>query len=126
MDTVRVDKWLWAARFFKTRSLATDACERNKVRINDAPVKPAKDVRVGDEVTVTTAGGTFVVLVRGLDYKRGSAPHAQTLYEETAESTAARQAERDKARRFADPAAQIFARPTKKDRRAIARLTAAE
>jgi ribosome-associated heat shock protein Hsp15 len=117
MDKTRIDKWLWAARFFKTRSLATDAVEANKVRINGAAVKPAKDVKAGDMVSFTVGWHAWEVEVQAILDKRGSAAQAQSLYRETEASVLARAAESERRRKFTEPAAQIFARPTKKDRR---------
>ncbi len=89
---MRIDRWLWAARFFKTRGLATDAVAGGHVRVNSERVKPAKDVRTGDIVDVRVGETRFTVVVQGLAEKRGPARVAATLYEETAESVAARAA----------------------------------
>src|SRR4051812_493890 len=94
MEQVRIDKWLWAARFFKTRSLATDAVLGGHVQVNGARVKPAKDVRVGDTLEVRIGTVQWSLVVAGLSDKRGPASVARTLYEETAESAAAREAQR--------------------------------
>src|SRR5581483_8169966 len=91
VDQVRIDKWLWAARFFKTRSLATEAVLGGRVHVNGARVKPAKEVRAGDTVEVTTAGIKRTVVVAALSDKRGPASVAQTLYEETPESAVERE-----------------------------------
>jgi ribosome-associated heat shock protein Hsp15 len=118
---MRLDKWLWAARFFKTRSLATEAADRERVRVNGLPAKPAKELRLGDSVALRLDGGLVrTVIVQGLSAMRGPATVAQTLYEETAESLAAR-AEAAEARRLApEPAATLTqGRPTKRDRRDI-------
>jgi ribosome-associated heat shock protein Hsp15 len=118
---MRLDKWLWAARFFKTRSLAAEAADRERVRINDMPAKPAKELRVGDTVAMRQDGGLVrTVIVQGLSTLRGPASVAQTLYEETAESLTAR-AQAVEARRLApEPAATLTqGRPTKRDRRDI-------
>jgi ribosome-associated heat shock protein Hsp15 len=120
---MRLDKWLWAARFFKTRSLAAEAVDRERVRINDMPAKPAKELRIGDSVALRQDGGALrTVIVRGLSAVRGPAPVAQALYEETAESLAAR-AQAAEARRLApEPAVTLTqGRPTKRDRREIER-----
>ncbi len=112
---------MWAARFFKTRSLAAEAVNRERVRINDLPAKPAKELRLGDNVALRQDGGLVrTVIVRGLSAIRGPATVAQTLYEETAESQAAR-AQAAEARRLApEPAAAMTqGRPTKRDRRDI-------
>lgn len=118
---MRLDKWLWAARLFKTRSLAAEAADRERVRVNGLPAKPAKELRVGDSVTLRQDGGLVrTVIVQGLSAIRGPAPVAQAMYEETAESLAAR-AEAAEARRLApEPAATLTqGRPTKRDRRDI-------
>jgi ribosome-associated heat shock protein Hsp15 len=118
---MRLDKWLWAARLFKTRSLAAEAADRERVRVNDLPAKPAKELRVGDSVALRQDGGLVrTVLVKGLSAIRGPATVAQTLYEETTESLAA-QARAAEARRLApEPAAAMTqGRPTKRDRRDI-------
>jgi ribosome-associated heat shock protein Hsp15 len=119
MDLVRIDKWLWAARFYKTRSLATDAVLAGHVHVNGARVKPAKDVRVGDDVEVRIGTFTWSVAVTGLSDKRGPAAVARTLYAETPESTKARE-EQALQRRLARPlGAELGERPTKQDRRRL-------
>ena len=119
MDLVRIDKWLWAARFYKTRSLATDAVLAGHVHVNGARVKPAKDVRVGDDVEVRIGTFTWSVTVTGLSDKRGPATVARTLYAETAESTKARE-EQALQRKLARPlGAELGERPTKQDRRRL-------
>ena len=118
---MRLDKWLWAARFFKTRSLAAEAADRERVRVNDLPAKPAKELRVGDRLALRQDGGIVrTIIVLGLSALRGPASVAQTLYEETAQSLAAR-AEAADARRLApEPASALTqGRPTKRDRRDI-------
>lgn len=118
---MRLDKWLWAARFFKTRSLAAEAADRERVRVNDAVAKPAKELHLGDRVALKQEGGLVrTVVVQGLSAIRGPAAVAQTLYEETADSLAARQ-QAAQARRLApEPAAGLTqGRPTKRDRREI-------
>ena len=115
---VRIDKWLWAARFFKTRSAATEAVAGGRVHVNGARVKPSRDVQIGDTVQIRIGQLGWVVLVRGLSDKRGPAKVAATLYEETPESLAAR-ARRAEERRL-EPAFgdyRIGGRPTKLDRR---------
>jgi ribosome-associated heat shock protein Hsp15 len=126
VDQVRVDKWLWAARFFKTRSLASDAVAGGKVHVNDARVKPARELQIGDAVDITIGGLTRTVVVQGLSEKRGPAPTAQALYEETPESIARRDrhvAERKLARPLG---ADLGARPTKLDRRRLEALRRAQ
>jgi ribosome-associated heat shock protein Hsp15 len=122
METVRIDKWLWAARFFKTRGLATDAVLGGRVHVNGARVKPSKEVRAGDTVEAHVAHADWTVVVRGVADKRGPASAAQALYEETEESRLRR--ERLAAeRRLARPlGADLGARPTKQDRRRIEAL----
>ncbi len=120
-DRTRVDKWLWAARFFKTRSLAAQAVEGGKVLLNGERTKPAKAVRVGDELRVRTPVFEYTVHVAALSDKRGSAPVAALLYTETPESLAARVAARAN-RQPRDPGAFIRGRPTKRDRRHLERL----
>lgn len=116
---VRIDKWLWAARFFKTRTLATEVVDGGKVKCNDERVKPAYGVQVGDVLTVPVGWDDMVLVVKALGEKRGSATIAQGLYEETPES-AQRRAERAANRKLmTDPSQQIKARPTKRDRRVM-------
>jgi ribosome-associated heat shock protein Hsp15 len=116
---LRIDKWLWAARFFKTRSLAADAVEKGRVRIGGATVKPAKDVRVGDLVEVEIERIVWEVRVMGVCDVRGPASVAQTLYAETADSRAKRAAEAERRKTHREPAASLQGRPTKRDRRVI-------
>lgn len=122
-DRVRIDKWLWAARFFKTRSLATDAVDGGKVEINGETAKPSKAVKVGDEVRLRSGPFEYRLTVRALGERRGSAAIAQSLYEESEESKRTREriAEQHK---IAPPAFvwEDKGRPTKKDRRDIQRL----
>ena len=100
-DRLRIDKWLWAARFFKTRSLAAQAVDGGRVRLNGVRVKPAKEVRPGDELTVHIGELEWVIDVRALSARRGPAPAARQLYEERAESAARRQAAIDVQKRHA-------------------------
>jgi ribosome-associated heat shock protein Hsp15 len=119
---VRLDKWLWAARFFKTRSLATDEIGRNRVLVNGQPAKASRDVRVGDLISLRQGDqpSPRVVQVRGLSEVRGPAPVAQALYEETAESAQARTAWSANRRYLVDPSADLTGgRPTKQDRRQL-------
>lgn len=119
MDSVRIDKWLWAARFFKTRSLATDAVLAGHVQVNGARVKPSKDVRTGDDVELRIGTVTWSVAVTALSDKRGPAAVARTLYEETPESAKVRE-EQALQRRLARPlGAELGERPTKQDRRRL-------
>jgi ribosome-associated heat shock protein Hsp15 len=126
IDTVRIDRWLWAARFFKTRSAATEAVLGGRVHVDGERVKPAKDVRVGDRLVVTIGDGRRTVVVRGLADKRGPASIAAALYEETPESLALRE-QRAAERRLARPlGADLGARPTKQDRRRLEALRRAQ
>ena len=126
MDSVRIDKWLWAARFFKTRSLASDAVSGGRIHVNEARVKPSKEVRCGDTVVVTVGPVRRTVEVTGLSDRRGSAVVAATLYSETAESVASRE-QAALERRLARPiGADLGARPTKLDRRRLESLRRAQ
>ena len=122
MERVRLDKWLWAARFFKTRSLATDAIDGGKVWLNDERVKPAKEVKAGDRLTVRTPAGEFGIIVKALADQRGNATAAQLLFDESDTSRAGRALEAERKKRFVDPSEQINARPTKKERRELDRF----
>ena len=126
MTTTRTDKWLWAARFFKTRSAATDAVAGGRVHVNGERVKPSKDVRVGDTVEISIGAVQRTVVVTAVADKRGSATVAATLYTETPESVA--RGERDRAqRRLARPlGAELGERPTKQARRRLDALRRAQ
>ena len=122
-DRVRIDKWLWAARFFKTRSLASDAIGGGKVSLNGESVKPAKMLQVGDAVSIRLGPYEHIIVVRALSERRGPARVAQALYEETAQSLAAREKLAEQLRMA--PAAFVYeekGRPTKRDRREIERF----
>jgi ribosome-associated heat shock protein Hsp15 len=122
VERLRLDKWLWAARLFKTRSLAADEVDRGRVRVNGQPAKPARELRAGDEVEVRQDAVRRILIVQGLSAVRGPAPLAQTLYAETPESLAARQQAAEARRLAAEPALSIEqGRPTKRDRRQIER-----
>lgn len=123
MESVRIDKWLWVARFFKTRAAATEAVLGGRVRLNGDRVKPAKDVRAADVVEVRVGEVAWTIAVRGVADKRGSARVAATLYEETAESAAARARAADE-RKLSRPLGADLGgpRPTKQDRRRIEAL----
>jgi ribosome-associated heat shock protein Hsp15 len=126
VEHVRIDRWLWAARFFKTRGAATEAVLGGRVHVNGARVKPAKDVRVGDAVAVTIGGTRRELVVHAVAEKRGPASVARTLYEETPESLARRE-QQSLERRLARPlGADLGARPTKQDRRRLEALLRAE
>ncbi|MBP0591026.1 RNA-binding S4 domain-containing protein [Paraburkholderia sp. LEh10] len=120
---LRIDKWLWAARFFKTRSLAADAVDKGRVRIGGAAVKPAKDVRVSDLVEIDIEGIVWQVEVLGVCDVRGPASVAQTLYAETEESKRKRQLEHERRKTYREPAAELHGRPTKRDRRIIDKIS---
>ena len=122
MISIRIDKWLWAARFFKTRSLAARACELGRIQSNGQPAKPAREVRIGDMLRVDNEGGDFEVEVLLLIDMRGPASVAQTLYRETAASRELRQkvaAERKAMKQFEELPP---GRPSKRDRRRIIQL----
>ena len=126
METVRVDRWLWAARFFKTRSAATEAVLGGRVHVNGERIKPARDIRPGDRLEVSIGDVRRTVVVRGVAEKRGPASIAATLYEETPESIALRQ-QRSAERRLARPlGADLGERPTKRDRRRLEALRRAQ
>jgi len=121
-ETLRIDKWLWAARFFKTRTLAAGAVSNGKVRSNGERVKVAHGVRIGDILDINNGATIWQVCVRGLSESRGAAPVAQTLYEETAQSVAKRQSLLEQNKHYREPGSTIKGRPTKKDRREIDNL----
>jgi ribosome-associated heat shock protein Hsp15 len=123
LDKMRLDKWLWAARFFKTRSLATQAIEHGRVKLNGERVKPAHDIRPGDRLAIHLGEADWALTVRGLSMQRGPAPVAQALYEEDPASQARRQQQASERKLAASPAAEIKGRPTKRDRRQIHRFT---
>ena len=119
---MRLDKWLWAARFFKTRSLAAEAIDGGKVKLNGHAVKRAKDVQSGDRVDLTLGHEGRTVIVRGLNEQRRPAPEAQLLYEETADSLARRAAAAEVRRLAPAPGADGHGRPTQRARRQLQRL----
>lgn len=121
---MRLDKWLWATRFFKTRSLAQQAVAAGRVKLNEERTKPAHDVKVGDFVVVRVGEVEWKVKVKDLSDKRGPAEQARKLYEETAESRAERERRMDLRRWGAEPSAALKGRPTKRDRRRLADFTA--
>ena len=121
VDRVRLDKWLWAARFYKTRALATDEIGRGRVSVNEQPAKPSRELKPGDLLTLRQGPVTRTVLVKGLSQLRGPAPVAQALYEETAASIAQRERAAEQRRLGAEPAQTIEqGRPTKRNRRQLA------
>ncbi|MCK9988707.1 MAG: ribosome-associated heat shock protein Hsp15 [Azoarcus sp.] len=116
---MRIDKWLWAARFFKTRSLANQSIEGGHVRLNGQAVKPARELRVGDSLDIVAGGTHWTVIVRGLNEQRRPAVEAQQLYEETPDSAARRSAEKEERRLAPAPGSDLRGRPTKKARRQL-------
>jgi ribosome-associated heat shock protein Hsp15 len=123
---MRIDKWLWAARFFKTRSLAAQAVDSGKVYLNGERCKPAREIRVGDALRVRAGEAEWEAAVRGLSDKRGPASVAQTLYEETAESRARREEQAALRKLTREPARDIKGRPTKRNRRQLGSWQAGE
>ncbi|MDP2256864.1 MAG: RNA-binding S4 domain-containing protein [Polaromonas sp.] len=120
MEKLRIDKWLWAARFYKTRSLAADEIGKGRVRINDQEAKPAREVKTGDTVTLRQGPVIRTLVVRGISSQRGAAPVAQQLYEETEESLRLKAEAAEQRRLGNDPASsQEHGRPTKRDRRTM-------
>jgi ribosome-associated heat shock protein Hsp15 len=120
MDKLRIDKWLWAARFYKTRALAVEEIDKGRVRVNGIEAKPAREVKPGDTVTLRQGPYTRTLMVRGISKQRGAAPVAQQLYEETEESLRLKAEAAEQRRVAADPAgSQEHGRPTKRDRRTL-------
>lgn len=117
---MRVDKWLWAARFYKTRSLASEEIGKGRVQVNTQEAKPAREVKPGDTVAMRQGPVTRTVVVKALSQQRGPAPVAQQLYEETADSLRLREAAAEQRRLGPDPAGgHEHGRPTKRDRRSL-------
>jgi ribosome-associated heat shock protein Hsp15 len=116
-ENVRIDKWLWAARFFKTRSLATDAIDAGKVKVGGERIKPARLVHLGDRLSIDNGSDQWDVLVLGISDQRQGAPIARLLYEESEESIARRAKEQERRKLFQEPGADYKGRPTKRDRR---------
>jgi len=121
-DNVRLDKWLWAARFFKTRSLAQDAVDRGRVRIGGEPVKPARTVKINDRILIDNGSDRWEIIVAAISGARGPAPVARTLYFETDESIARRENDKLARRLYPEPSLEIKGRPTKRDRREMNRV----
>jgi ribosome-associated heat shock protein Hsp15 len=120
LDKLRIDKWLWAARFYKTRSLAVDEIEKGRVRINEVEVKPAREVKVGDTVALRQGPVVRTLVVRGISSQRGPAPVAQQLYEETEESLRLKAQAAERRHLNPEPASSLeHGRPTKRDRRSL-------
>lgn len=121
-SSIRIDKWLWAARFFKTRALAAKACDLGRIHCNQIQAKPARDVRAGDTLKIRNEAGEFVVEVLVLSEMRGPATVAQTLYRETDESRQRRLELAAAQKALQQLEGQPAARPSKRDRRQINRL----
>ncbi|CDS54129.1 Ribosome-associated heat shock protein implicated in the recycling of the 50S subunit (S4 paralog) [Polaromonas sp. CG9_12] len=120
MDKLRIDKWLWAARFYKTRSLAVEEIDKGRVRVNDLEAKPSREVKAGDRVALRQGTLTRTLVVRGISSQRGPAPVAQQLYEETEESLARKAQATEHRHLTSDPASSLeHGRPTKRDRRSL-------
>jgi ribosome-associated heat shock protein Hsp15 len=122
VDNVRLDKWLWAARFYKTRALATAAVNGGKVHARGQSVKPSRAVRIGDCLEVRRSYESFEIVVTGINERRGSASAAQLMYRETASSVLRRQAEAEKRKLAMMQRPQTTGRPDKKQRRQIRRF----
>lgn len=122
-ESIRLDKWLWAGRFFKTRSLAADAASGGKIEINGDRPKPSRVVRVGDRINIRRGPYEWTVIVKDVSRLRGSASQAQRLYEETEESVRKREAAMAQLKLERPPEFDSSGRPSKKDRRAIHRFT---
>lgn len=121
-ERLRLDKWLWAARFFKTRGLAAQAIDGGKVKLNGHAAKPGKEVKTGDLLDLTLGHAHWTVVVRGLNEYRRPAPEARQLYEETPDSLLRRQREREARSLAPAPGTDLKGRPTKRDRRKIQRF----
>ena len=120
MEKLRIDKWLWATRFYKTRSLATEDIDKGRVEVNGTEAKPSREVKPGDTVSIRRDAGTRTVVVKGISSMRGGAPIAQQLYEETAASLQAREQAARQRRESPEPALSIeHGRPTKRSRREL-------
>lgn len=119
VEIVRIDKWLWAARFFKTRTLASDAVDNGKVKLSDERVKPARNLKIGEILAIDNGASVWEVEVLLLADVRGSAAIAQTLYRETAQSVARRSVLAEDRKFFKEPTMAIKGRPTKRDRRLL-------
>lgn len=119
MENVRIDKWLWAARFYKTRSLASKSVSGGHVHLGGSRVKPARTVQIGDQLIIRKGPMEFTVIVCGLSDRRGPAAVARTLYEETEESISKREREREERRLIRAPASRPEGKPDKRERRKI-------
>jgi len=123
MENVRIDKWLWAARFFKTRSLATDAVDNGRVRLDGERIKPARPVKLGDQLNVDNGSDRWDIEVIQISDQRGSATIARSLYDEKAASVARRELLKESRRLYPEPGSTIKGRPTKRDRRLISKVS---
>jgi ribosome-associated heat shock protein Hsp15 len=119
---MRLDKWLWAARFYKTRSIATDAVDGGKIKLNGASVKPAREIKVGDRLVLRVGEENWEVIVQALNEQRRPAPEARHLYKETEESIRNRAQAAELRKLAPTPASDHKGRPTKRDRRQIIRF----
>jgi len=119
---MRVDKWLWAARFFKTRGLAQQAIEAGRVRLGGERVKPAREVKPGERLEIGVGDLRQEVVIQGLSQRRGPAPEARRLYAETDDSRLRREALLAERKHMHEPARDLHGRPTKRDRRVLERL----
>ena len=122
-QSIRIDKWLWAARFFKTRALATEAVSGGKVHLNDNRVKPGREVKVGDSLTIQRGGYNFEITVLGINKQRRPAKEAQLLYEESEGSMATREEQAEMQRLAASARPAPDRRPNKRERRHIVKFT---
>ncbi|HBT31433.1 MAG TPA: RNA-binding protein [Pusillimonas sp.] len=123
MEKLRLDKWLWAARFYKTRSLAVQEINKGRVAVNGQTAKPAREIAPGDVITVRKEDPAIVIKVQGISAIRGPAPKARELYQETAESVAAREKAAEMRRLAPEPSIDMpMGRPTKRDRRELSRF----
>jgi len=126
IERVRIDKWLWAARFFKTRSQASQAIELGRVRVDGERIKPAREARIGEAIAIQVGETRIEVVVRALSPNRGPATAARLLYEETAGSLQARSRKAEQGRFGTEPARTIQGRPSKRDRRRLSDLNRRE
>lgn len=125
-DRLRIDRWLWFARFYKSRSLAADAVAGGRVHLNGERVKPARALRIGDQISVARGAVEFACVVRAIPNRRGPAPEAAKVYEETAESVSRREAFAEKLRLAPSPPPRPDGRPDKHERRLIRRVRGRE
>lgn len=121
-DRMRIDKWMWVARFFKTRSLAATAIVSHKIRCNGDHVKPARELKLGDELEITIGQTVFLVSVLGMSEQRRPAPEARMLYQETAESEARRLRDQEMRKLAPVPGSNLKGRPTKREGRLMRRV----